>query len=282
MDKLWTIYAELIKQNDGVDVTNNANVQYTKKDIDYYLMSEQDIAYFCNIDPDFHIVPTLPKTSKTGKSQTEYTKWFKSEFPEHYPSLGWMSLHNKGKLMVETFLADILPLIKGVVSVQNREDIDNGEGDTLTIIADFICTLDGNLVNNSDLIHCPTILEDRDYVVLVDNKTTSMKYKDDSVCTSAQLATYDEFFDNELCAYIALEKEIRKDKKIRWQFVVDRIPTKFQEEIFDNFQEGLYNMKQEVYEKNTESCYSYGRRCDYYSLCHHGDMGNLKKRVYRK
>ena len=147
---LWDTYLSLIQKYDDIDVVKNMDVNYSLSDVDYYLMEDQDIRYFSAIDPDFHKIP-----SAKADDQKEYTKWFRENFPEDFQYMAWVSLFNKGRAMIHCFLDDILPLIKEVTSVQDMEYIDNGEGDVLTIIADFRCILDGKVVNENALIQCP-------------------------------------------------------------------------------------------------------------------------------
>jgi hypothetical protein len=165
--------------------------------------------------------------------------------------------------MLNVFIKDILPKLKTILDVQVHYIIDNGEGDELTVKMDFVAELpDGR-------------------VVVFDNKTSGTKYSNDSVATSPQLATYLEFWDTKYAGYIVLEKKIRKDKVLRWQFIVDEIPDEFVKKVFDDIAEGIYNIEEENYERNTDSCWNYGAQCEYHSLCHYGKKGNLQPRVYR-
>lgn len=273
MDKVWDIYEKYIRDFRGVDVTKNPNVAYSNSDIDYYLLEEQDIIYFEAIDEDFRNIP-----GETQAKQLEYTKWFKEEHPEEFQYLGWISLYNKGREFIKVAIDEVLPKIKEITAVQERKTIKNGEGDTLTIISDFRCIMSGKAINEDPQIVCPIVLEDRDYSVLADNKTSSTKYAKDKVETSPQLATYNEFFDNELCAYFVFVKKIPKSKKISWQILINTIPQELTDSVFEGYQEGLDNMKKKIYEKNPKACYAYGRQCEYYSMCKHGKMGVLYKR----
>jgi len=273
MDKVWDIYEKHIRTFRGIDVTKNKNVSYSNSDIDYYLLEEQDIMYFEDIDPDFRDIPEATQTK-----QLEYTKWFKQEYPEEFQYLGWISLYNKGRAFIEVAIKEVLPRIKEVTAIQERKTINNGQGDMLTIISDFRCVMSGKTINEDPQIDCPIILENRDYTILADNKTSSVKYPKDKVETSPQLATYNEFFDNELCAYFVFVKKIPKSKKITWQILINTIPEELTESVFEGYQIGLDNMKKKIYEKNDKACYAYGRQCEYYSICKHGEMGVLFKK----
>jgi len=115
-------------------------------------------------------------------------------------------------------------------------------------------------------------------IVTCDNKTSSRPYEDDSVIISPQLSTYTEFTGDEYAAYAVLDKKIRKDGIIRTQFIVDRIDPEFRQHVFSTYQEGIENINNKIFEKNEDSCYSFGRQCEYHSLCQHNNMGKLLKK----
>ena len=40
-------------------------------------------------------------------------------------------------------------------------------------------------------------------------------------------------------------------------------------------------IKDEVFEKNTKACFQFGRRCEFFDLCHKGDNTGLTKQKRR-
>ena len=259
MQQVYDCFSGYMHNWGQFEVKYNPDVVYSNNDIDYYLLTEEQIQHFCQIDPEFVNIVTA-----TQKDQQAYTKWLRVNHPEEFGYLGWQSLYNKGILMLDTFKKEVLPKFKRIIDVQIHYIIDNGEGDELTVKMDFVAELhDGR-------------------IVVFDNKTSSKPYPNDAVVTSPQLATYLEFWDTTWAGYVVMEKKIRKDKKLRWQFMVEEIPKEFTKKVFDDMQEGLYNIKQEIYQRNTDACRNYGRLCEYYDLCHNNEMGNLRPIIYRE
>jgi hypothetical protein len=259
MDQVYECFNGYMMNWGQFEVLYNPDVVYSLGDIDYYLLSDEDVMHFSQTDPDF------PDTVKmTQDKQRDYTKWFRATHPEEFGYLAWRSLYNKGILMLDTFKAEILPKFAKILDVQVDYRIDNGDGDILTVKMDFVAEMpDGK-------------------VVVFDNKTSSTAYPKDAVETSPQLATYLEFWDTRYAGYIVLEKKIRKDKRLRYQFMINEIPEEFTKKVFDDFSEGLYNIKEEIYERNTDACRSYGRLCEFYDLCHNNEIGNLREIIYRE
>lgn len=258
-EKVVEVFTHYMSTYNGSNIKTSDKVMYTGGDIDYYLLTDEQLEHFSSYDPEFKKVPFLAQTR-----QKEYSKWFKENFPIGYRELGWQSLYNKGLLMLDTYIHEILPKFKRVIDVQIHYIIPNGEGDELTVKMDFVAELhDGR-------------------VVVFDNKSTSKPYPNDSVQTSPQLATYLEFYDTTYAGYITLDKVIRKDKTIRYQFIVDTIPNDFSKKVFDDLSKGLYNMKMGIYEKNDKACFSFGRKCDYWNLCKNGSYNGLLKREKKR
>lgn len=202
----------------------------------------------------------------TGQNELIY---FKNELPDGYDPEGKTMLENQlaafenmkiiGQMMLETYNSDILPLFDEIIDIQIEKKINNEDGDTLSLVVDFIVKLkDGRLV-------------------LMDNKTSSKPYKDDSVKTSPQLALYSEYFENKYCGYIVLLKKL-KDGKIAHQVLVDEISEEFTQSVFDGLEEKMGMIKAEIFEKNEKNCWSFGKRCPYWDACKKNDISGLIKR----
>lgn len=85
----------------------------------------------------------------------------------------WNSLYNKGLILIDTLLEEVMPRIREVVATQKKLELTNGN-DSLIGYPDLIARLDDNLL------------------YLLDLKTSSRPYETDSVATSQQLTIYDE------------------------------------------------------------------------------------------
>lgn len=84
----------------------------------------------------------------------------------------WYSLFLKGKLIVEAYHYKVIPKIQKVISIQKRISLKNEDGDSISGLMDAI-----------------VIWEDGK-TYLIDNKSSTVKYEDDSVRQSNQLALY--------------------------------------------------------------------------------------------
>lgn len=94
-------------------------------------------------------------------------------FDINYPGKeGWWSLLYKGYLMLEACVREVLPMIKNVISVQENISFKNDDGDEVNGILDLI------------------VESHQGKIYLMDNKSSSVKYADDSPRKSQQLVLY--------------------------------------------------------------------------------------------
>lgn len=175
----------------------------------------------------------------------------------------WLSLNEKGKILINEYNDQVMPRIKEVIKVQLDQVIKNETGDELIIKTDFIATWeDGRRI-------------------LFDNKTSSVKYEENSVKESAQLATYyeglKEEYKLEACGYIVLPKKINKRKKpaIDIKIIIDQVAEETIEATFKEYEEVLEGVKAAKFEKNFDACTSVYGRCIYYQYCRNGSTEGL-------
>jgi hypothetical protein len=205
---------------------------------------------------------------KAWKGQNELV-YFKADLPEVHSQETiqfdvWNNLCNLGYRVLETYNSEVLPLFSSVDDVQVKKNIENTEGDNLILILDFIATLkDGRKV-------------------LFDNKTSSdikKYYGKNSVKNSDQLALYTDYFPNHLSGYIAFSKKISsEDNKVNWTIVIDKISEEKTEEVFKEIEVSAQKIKDNIFQKNEKSCWSFGKRCSYYDACKKKDYSGLIKR----
>lgn len=170
----------------------------------------------------------------------------------------FFSLSKKGHLLLESYRKEILPKIKKVISIQEEMTI---------------CGYDeqGNSTEDSiygklDLIAMIETESGEVVKALLDNKTTSEPYPKNSVQKKDQLALYAAgFSDIEWFGYLTLNK-----KNYKTQIIIDKIGNEKKEEVIQKFVKSLDDIKNNNFERNTKSCYSFGRRCEFYSHCHQG------------
>lgn len=171
-------------------------------------------------------------------------------------------LLNIGEKMIATYITNILPQFKRIISVQQKKYIPNEAGDNLVLITDFKAEMhDGR-------------------IVLFDNKTSSdiKKYYGPScVKKSNQLAIYTEYEDSKLGGYVALQKKL-VDDTIKYDIIIDTVPEEKAAEVFTAIDGALTSMKVEEFPKNEKSCWSFGRPCEFWGLCKNGSSKGLVKR----
>lgn len=178
----------------------------------------------------------------------------------------WLSLKNKGDLFIEAYYEQIIPRIKRVIDIQKQVKITNEDGDVLTGFIDLVCEWEDGRI------------------IVFDNKTTSVTYKEDSVRTSEQLATYYEaslnMYDKvDACGYIVISKAIRKRKlpKVKIDVIIDNIPDKLTMKTFNDYDKVLEGIKSEKFEENRTGCTTKYGKCQFYEYCRSGSMEGLKK-----
>lgn len=144
----------------------------------------------------------------------------------------WVSLRRKGLMIIEAYREQVIPQIKEVVAVQKYVELKNDNGDSLIGWIDFIATFD----------------DGKTYIC--DNKTTSIKYKPDSVAQSGQLATYfeaakDQNIKVDGAAYIAIPKNFRKSKQplVPIEIVKGEIDDNILDKTFEEYDKTIQGIK---------------------------------------
>lgn len=164
----------------AVDMPLNPLLKYSKYDYDNDLLGKADWRELFKYDSKFFETKTRvdkalypDKDSQTGKKPAK-AEWL--DIPEEdrmvYNYANWICLQKKGELLLTAYYNQILPNIKNVLAVQKTIELDDGEGNILNGVIDAVVELNDG------------------HVIILDNKTTSQEYEDDSVAGSEQLATY--------------------------------------------------------------------------------------------
>lgn len=203
-------------------------------------------------------------------SDPELAKWlvdnYKNLEGDHKVSFNKLcveSLTNKAKLLINAYESEVLPQIERVYSVQEAVSLKNEEGDEIVGFIDFICSF----------------VDEPGVQYIVDNKTASKNYKEDSVRTSEQLATYCDYKLIDKAAYVVLNKTLRKkEPRVNVQIIKDTIPEEMFNKVFDIYESALYTIrKQEFYRNYASGCFFFGKKCSYYFWCREESMQGLKK-----
>lgn len=287
LDKAKRIFEEKFKTTEVngqvVDLFNTDKIVYSVNDFDEDLLFDEDLKLLQNLTP----YPTLDDIRRNLGFDNMSTN-HKIEYNKY----NYLSLRNKGFLMLEAYYEDILPKIKRVVEVQKKIELENShKTDSIIGYVDLIAEVEGY------------------GLTIIDNKTSSIPYESESVFTSQQLSLY-AFMSNlpiEYGAYAVLLKPIKKDvykrcskcdydgsgsrhktcnneinnkrcngewlieKKlsVRTQFIIDRINKDFQNVVVDNLDIIVNNIKNGIFPYNFQSCLNYwGGKCDYFDICY--------------
>ena len=204
-------------------------------------------------------------------------KYTKSDLEEHLLSeietkemsdqeKSWWSLKEKGFILLSEYYDQVLPKIKKVIKVQFEDHITNDQGDKLSIKPDLICEWENG------------------QILLVDNKTSSVKYDINSVKESEQLATYfealKEQYKLDACAFIVMPKKINKKKKpaINIEIIIDTVQETTIEKTFNDYQIALDGIKEGQFSKNTDNCISKYGPCVYRNYCGNGNSSGLMEK----
>jgi hypothetical protein len=170
----------------------------------------------------------------------------------------FLSLARKGHKLLDAYKLDIMPRIKNVISVQ---------GEMLILGYDeFGEPTEDSITGKLDLV---AVIEDDNKVertAVLDNKTTSSPYPKNSVQKKDQLPLYAQAFpDIEWFGYLTMNK-----KTYDTQVILDKVDETRKEEVLQKFVTMLDNIRDNKFEKNLKSCFSFGRRCEYWTHCHRG------------
>lgn len=253
---------------------NIAAARFTKSDFDADLLADEDWSALETLCPSiqnlegfvFHLFQ---------KSKEKGLDWMEEKV---ISTACLMSLKQKGLVMLEAYTQQVMPHIKPL-AVQKFIKLHNEEGDTFTGYIDLVAIIK---VNKDSPYDIPKEFETYDGAVVVfDNKTSSVKYKSDSVKTSAQLATYFEAvskeYKPEYAGYIVIPKQIRKQKlpKVPIDVIVDRIDESLIASTFEEYNKNCALIKDGEFPRKLDSCQTKYGPCTYYQLCHHKSMAGL-------
>ncbi len=178
-----------------------------------------------------------------------------------YNYMCWLSLCEKGKLMLKAYREQVFPHIHELYALQKPVSIVNASGDSISGAIDFIASF----------IDRPN----RKYIC--DNKSSSKAYKANAVLESDQLATYCEAEGMNFAAYVVVQKELfKKAPIIRTQIIKSEIKEQQLQNTFDKFEEAVYTIEEKRFSQNRDACFAYGKKCPYFDICRGKDDPELQ------
>lgn len=277
-EEVFLKYMNEVRHNSKtVQIKDFELATYTKADFDSTMLNSSDLEAITDYYND-NLGLDSPTTIDIDFVE-DYMEWMYQERKKKEVSytsgdlkffnlLNWYSLKGKGLMILEVYREEIMPQIHEVFSIQKAVSLENGTGDEIVGLIDFVASF--------------TDEPDKKYIV--DNKSASKAYKEKDLTESKQLHLYS--YDQEIpnIAYIIYEKNIRKrDPRVRINILKGESNVEFTEGLLDEFEEVLGNIKAEKFQSDFDSgCNFFRRRCEYYDICHrdtfNGDiLVNLNK-----
>lgn len=228
----------------------NPFCDYFFSDFDGELLTKEDLEHINKthlVDSPIEFMNFLQNEVRDKKSLTEEDIIF-------YNEMNWLSLKNKGLLLVDAYRKQVLPEIYEVFDIQKHISLNNSSKDKFNGKIDFTCSFK----------EAPTLK------YIADNKTSSKAYSSDSVQQSDQLISYSEAENIPNCAFVVIEKKLRKkEPKVRVTIIKDKIKEESIEKTFDKIDKFVDNITSGVFPKkeHKKECYSYGKICPFYKQC---------------
>lgn len=220
-------------------------VRFFKSDIDYVLLPE-------------HM--KFRYTKEQVQDLLDRKNYHTEDETKEFNEIAYQCILTKGQLIFEAYKTQVMPLFKRVISVQKAFSLSNDDGDEFIGFIDLTVELhDGR-------------------IVVFDNKTTSVKYEENSVKESKQLATYviAEGNDSTLAGFIAIHKKIlKKEPRVKIQVIIDNVDESVIDLTFENYDLVNQKIKEGEFPQNFDSCNRPWGRCPMYELCHNNDMSQL-------
>lgn len=232
------------------------------------------------------------------KKDTYGFEGLKDAEKSYYNYILWQCLCVKAYLILEGYKKKVLPKIKKVIAIQEKIEVDDGDGNFLTGFIDLVADVEGH------------------GICILDNKTSQRDYEEDAVKSSDQLTQYyhlvKEKFSAKKAGFIVAKKQMSKLKECskcgangtgsraktcdaevdgqrchgEWkktayatfQIIIDDINEQQENFVMENIDEATSAIKAGVFIKNTQSCDNwYGQRCPYFNYCRTGSMKGLVK-----
>lgn len=237
-------------------------IRFSKSDLQIELFEQKDLLdiykYAENVDvelDDENIVPFIEFCYEVIKEGT-----INVDIDLVFNYINIKSLRKKAEILLPLFDEWFKDNLDEVYSIQERIELVDGEDKITGLLDVYARTKDG---------------VDR----IIDVKTSSKPYKDDEANRSQQLCIYGEYKETSNVSFLVAEKKIRKrEPRGRIQYVEGVITEEMSDRIFMDITDKVYEIQNdEVFNKNLDSCFQYGK-CDYFNLCKNGSMKGLKKR----
>lgn len=262
----YSIFDKTMREQDGKLLERNPNCEYFFSDFDPTVLKAEDLALLSKQYPS---IDDFQEFFVQCKKKINSKQTLKTGSKIIFNHMCWLSLYRKGEMLIAAYERDILPQIHKVYDIQKEIALENACGDKLRGKIDYIASFK----------------DSPEYRTIMDNKTSSKAYAEDSVANSIQLAIYCEAENCDRAGYSVMEKALRvREPRARTQLIIDTVTEEQKQKVFDKVEVQLNNIAGEVYEKkaNPKDCSFFGKPCEFFNLCWHGSMDGLVKRPDRQ
>lgn len=217
--------------------------------------------------------PHTIKYSRADKDLDVLTAEDELDFGESYTvPVEYLCLKRKGHMMLEAYAEQILPKLEKVLLVQHEISLDNELGDKLIGVVDLVAQIGGK-------------------TYILDNKTSGVKYSEDSASVSQQLGTYYEALKDEYkldgVGFIVIPKNVRKKKEplIPIDIKLGSVSEKILGETFamyDKALDGIKNARFECTRETRDGCCSAPWGCSYKLYCESNGQDTMGLQIVEK
>lgn len=274
-----------VKRDDGtiVEASKSPFADYYASDYTPELLTPQAVALIQEYAPD--VLDPL-QFMESCQAVIKSKKKLSAEDVPLFNYITWLTLVEKGYLMLQAYRDQIMPQIHEVFSIQEAISIkteavkkvkleqcpqsgewlqvEYEEFDEITGLIDFTCDF----------------VDEIGTMYVCDNKSSSKPYKASETGESAQLSTYCEAKQTNKAAYVVIEKKLyAKGPKIRTQVLKADIAEEQFSSTFADYENVVYSISTGSFEKNFKSCFSYGRMCAFFGLCKYKNAEGLIKKI---
>lgn len=273
---------------------------YSASDYDSDLLTDEDVQFLEAKSLELGLDGNLDSSFASclaAKKQSRY-KPFKDNERKFFNLCNWVSLRRKGHVMLTSFRNKVLPNLKDIEGTQVKIELANDTGDTVIGYADYL----GKYANNPNKL-------------VLDFKTSSIEYEDDSATISPQLALYAHALDVKQAGFVVFSKRITKnrvkicsqcgfdgtgnrmsscnntieDKRCKGEWnetlspeaevkvIISDIPKQTTEIVLENAEIVNTLINQGLFIRNLESCRGKFGVCPYYNKCFRGEDKGLEK-----
>lgn len=244
----------------SVELSQSPFADYFASDFSPELMNKSHESLLQTLEPAYKLTHFIDFHTSC-REQLNARKKLQNDDQILYNYMSWLSLVEKGKLMINAYEREVIPQIHRVESLQESISLKNGDGDEIVGLIDLRASF----------------VDDPLQVYTLDNKTSSKPYPADCVETSQQLSTYCEAKEDNHAGYIVVEKKLYKKTPgfIRVNVHKGVIPEETKQKVFDLFENTVYNIEAQKFPKNESSCFAFGKMCEYYKICKYDDYTDL-------